>query len=72
VPDSALEIYAKAEGFRRDMGNLDLIVNMYNNVQVRYNHKRPLPTTVTLYVTATSTSSSTCTTTYRSVTSDRC
>lgn len=32
VPSSALDIYAKAEGFRRDMGNLDLIVNMYNHV----------------------------------------
>lgn len=33
VPDSALDIFAKAEGFRRDMGNLDLIVNMYNHIQ---------------------------------------
>jgi hypothetical protein len=29
-----MDIYAKAEGFRRDMGNLDLIVNMYNAIQV--------------------------------------
>jgi len=43
VPDSALEIYAKAEGFRRDMGNLDLIVNMYNSIQTNLHPvERPL------------------------------
>eukprot|EP00605_Chrysophyceae_sp_TOSAG23-4_P001019 GSChrysophyteH1.ASY1.ANO1.1120.1 assembled CDS len=33
VPASAMEIYAKVEVFRRQTGNLDLIVNMYNNIQ---------------------------------------
>ena len=32
VPSSALNIYKKAEIFRRQTGNLELIVNMYNNV----------------------------------------
>ena len=32
VPDSALQIYKKAEVFRRQTGNLDLIVNMYNSM----------------------------------------
>ena len=32
VPTSALNIYKKAEIFRRQTGNLELIVNMYNNV----------------------------------------
>lgn len=33
VPESALAIYKKAETFRKHTGNLDLIVNMYNNIQ---------------------------------------
>ena len=33
VPSSALEIYQHSEVFRRHMGNLDLIVNMYNGIQ---------------------------------------
>ena len=33
VPASAMEIYTKVELFRRHTGNLDLIVNMYNNIQ---------------------------------------
>ena len=33
VPDTALQIYRKAEVFRRQTGNLDLIVNMYNGIQ---------------------------------------
>jgi dynein heavy chain, axonemal len=33
VPDSAMEIYQKVEVFRRHAGNLDLIVNMYNDIQ---------------------------------------
>lgn len=33
VPSAAMEIYQKAEVFRRHTGNLDLIVNMYNDVQ---------------------------------------
>jgi dynein heavy chain len=33
VPESALEIFGRSEVFRRHMGNLDLIVNMYNNIQ---------------------------------------
>ena len=33
VPASALTVYKKAEVFRRQTGNLDLIVNMYNGVQ---------------------------------------
>ena len=37
VPPSAMEVYQRAEVFRRHTGNLDLIVNMYNDVQVRYN-----------------------------------
>ena len=32
VPDNALQIYKKAETFRRQTGNLDLIVNIYNNM----------------------------------------
>jgi dynein heavy chain len=32
VPSSALEIFQKAETFRRQTGNLDLIVNMYNRM----------------------------------------
>ena len=35
VPETATAIYCKAETFRRQTGNLDLIVNMYNNVQTR-------------------------------------
>ena len=31
VPASAMEIYGRAETFRRNTGNLDLIVNMYND-----------------------------------------
>lgn len=33
VPDTAMEIYQRAEIFRRHTGNLDLIVNMYNDIQ---------------------------------------
>ena len=33
VPPSAMEVYQRAEIFRRHTGNLDLIVNMYNDVQ---------------------------------------
>ena len=33
VSPGALEIYQRAEIFRRHMGNLDLIVNMYNDIQ---------------------------------------
>ena len=33
VPDMAMEIYKQAEIFRRHTGNLDLIVNMYNDIQ---------------------------------------
>jgi dynein heavy chain len=33
VPASAMEIYGRAETFRRNTGNLDLIVNMYNDIQ---------------------------------------
>lgn len=33
APSSALEIYQHAEIFRRHIGNLDLIVNMYNWIQ---------------------------------------
>ena len=33
VPPSAMEVYQRAEVFRRHTGNLDLIVNMYNDVQ---------------------------------------
>ena len=32
VPGSALEIFQKAETFRRQTGNLDLLVNMYNRM----------------------------------------
>lgn len=32
VPPSALEVYKKAETFRRQTGNLDLIVQMYNQM----------------------------------------
>jgi dynein heavy chain len=34
VPDSAIEIYRKAEVFRRYVGNLELIVKMYNNIEL--------------------------------------
>eukprot|EP01038_Epipyxis_sp_PR26KG_P005405 gene5405-7492_t len=33
VPASATEVYQRAEIFRRQTGNLDLIVNMYNDIQ---------------------------------------
>lgn len=33
VPSSAMDIYQKVEIFRRHTGNLDLIVNMYNDIQ---------------------------------------
>jgi hypothetical protein len=33
VPATALEIYKKAETFRRQTGNLDLIVAMHNQVR---------------------------------------
>ena len=33
VPQSAMEIFQKVEVFRRHTGNLDLIVNMYNDIQ---------------------------------------
>ena len=33
APGSALEIYQHSEVFRRHMGNLDLIVNVYNWMQ---------------------------------------
>jgi dynein heavy chain len=33
VPASAMDIYQKVEIFRRHTGNLDLIVNMYNDIQ---------------------------------------
>lgn len=32
VPDSALQIYKNAETFRQYMGNLDLIVNIFNRM----------------------------------------
>ena len=32
VPDSAMQIYAKNETYRQQTGNLDLIVNIYNNM----------------------------------------
>lgn len=35
VPDSALEIYKRAETFRKHTGNLDLIVNMHNAIQMQ-------------------------------------
>ncbi|RYY38442.1 hypothetical protein EON62_00440, partial [archaeon] len=34
VPASALEIFKKAETFRRQTGNLDLLVNMYNQMML--------------------------------------
>ena len=34
VPSSALEIYKLGEVFRRHMGNLDLIVNIFNKIQL--------------------------------------
>ena len=34
VPESALGIYKKAEVYRRQTGNLDLIVNMYNRMML--------------------------------------
>jgi dynein heavy chain len=33
VPATAMEIYQRVEVFRRHTGNLDLIVNMYNDIQ---------------------------------------
>eukprot|EP00736_Rhodelphis_marinus_P010572 Rmarinus@m.9666 len=33
VPHSALDIYKEAERFRKQTGNLDIIVNMYNKMQ---------------------------------------
>eukprot|EP00981_Chlorochromonas_danica_P014353 scaffold7822_cov179-Ochromonas_danica.AAC.14 len=33
VPATAMDIYQKVEIFRRQTGNLDLIVNMYNDIQ---------------------------------------
>ena len=33
VPNTAMEIYQRVEIFRRHTGNLDLIVNMYNDIQ---------------------------------------
>lgn len=33
VPDTAMDIFQRAEVFRRHTGNLDLIVNMYNDIQ---------------------------------------
>lgn len=33
VPGTAMDIYQKVEIFRRQTGNLDLIVNMYNDIQ---------------------------------------
>ena len=33
VPDSALEIYKKAEQYRSQTGNLELIVQIYNKIQ---------------------------------------
>ena len=35
VPATALEIYKKAETFRRQTGNLDLIVAMHNQVRAQ-------------------------------------
>lgn len=35
IPETALNIYRKAEVFRRQTGNLDLIVNMYNGIQLK-------------------------------------
>ena len=35
VPDSALSIYKKAETFRKHTGNLDLIINMHNSIQLQ-------------------------------------
>ena len=32
IPDSALQIYSKVETFRQQTGNLELIVNTYNNI----------------------------------------
>jgi dynein heavy chain len=34
VPSTAMEIFTKVEIFRRHTGNLDLIVNMYNDIQI--------------------------------------
>jgi dynein heavy chain, axonemal len=34
VPAAALEVYKKAEIFRRQTGNLDLLVNMYNTMMI--------------------------------------
>eukprot|EP00904_Undaria_pinnatifida_P003150 jgi/Undpi1/12836/HiC_scaffold_7.g02503.m1 len=34
VPESALEVFSRGELFRRHTGNLDLIVHMYNNVEI--------------------------------------
>lgn len=43
IPESALAIYRKAEVFRRQTGNLELIVNMYNGIQTKLLHvERPL------------------------------
>lgn len=33
IPDSALKIYERAEMFRQQIGNLELIVGIYNSVQ---------------------------------------
>ena len=35
VPEQALDLYRKADVFRRQTGNLDLIINMYNDVQTQ-------------------------------------
>lgn len=48
VPDSALKVFKRAEVFRQQTGNLELIVNTYNNILVRqYPHllvpRRPRP-----------------------------
>ena len=43
VPESAIQIFKKAEVFRTQTGNLELIVNMYNNmVQALLPVERPL------------------------------
>lgn len=39
---ASTEIYERAEGFRRDRGNLEMIVTMYNFIQVRRTRKKQL------------------------------
>lgn len=41
VPDSALKVYKRAEVFRQQTGNLELIVNTYNGILVRLKTAHP-------------------------------